>query len=43
MKKILFIMAAVLAIGLAACSQGNKDKENKENKENTENKDTKKT
>ena len=36
-------MAAVLAIGLAACSQGNKDKENKENKENTENKDTKKT
>ena len=40
MKKILFIMAAVLAIGLAACSQGNKGKENKEN---TENKDTKKT
>jgi len=40
MKKILFIMAAVLAIGLAACSQGNKGKENKEN---TENMDTKKT
>ena len=40
MKKILFIMTAVLAIGLAACSQGNKGKENKEN---TENKDTKKT
>ncbi|MBR6981052.1 MAG: NAD(P)H-dependent oxidoreductase [Prevotella sp.] len=43
MKKILFIMAAVLAIGLGACSQGNKGKEDKENKENTENKDTKKT
>ena len=36
-------MAAVLAIGLGACSQGNKGKEDKENKENTENKDTKKT
>lgn len=32
MKKIVFIMAALLAMSLGACSQGNKTKENKEMK-----------